>query len=82
MTINAFWFGVQMTVVVEIMVMIVFAIIVSHRAAEDDDMSGDAIANEEQFKEYLRGVLEEIAAQNKFIIGEAIEDHEDDKEEA
>ena len=81
MTVNAFWLGVLITVVVEIVIMIIVALIIVHHA-DDNEITPEDIGmqeiGEDQFKEYLRQTLEEIASRNKFIIGEAVEDKDND----
>ena len=73
MTVNAFWFGVLLTIVIEIIVSIVFAIVVTHKNGYEDE-SRDAIADEEQFKRYLKDTMLEIAKENNIILGELEDD--------
>lgn len=81
MTVNAFWFGVLITVVVEIVILIIVALITVHHS-DDNETTPEDIGmqeiGEDQFKKYLRQTLEEIASENRFIIGEAVEDKDDD----
>lgn len=74
MVVNPFWFGVLMTIVVEIMVSVLLVII---REAKGD--------KREVTEEELRQVLEDITGKkfrvvekDGYLIGEPVEDREDD----
>lgn len=74
MVVNPFWFGVLMTIVVEIMVSVLLVII---REAKGD--------KREVTEEELRKVLEDITGKkfrviekDGYLIGEPVEDREDD----
>lgn len=74
MLVNPFWFGVLMTIVVEIMVSVLLVII---REAKGD--------KREVTEEELRNVLEDITGKkfrviekDGYLIGEPVEDREDD----
>lgn len=74
MMVNPFWFGVLMTIVVEIMLSVILVII---REAKGD--------KREVTEEDLRQVLEDITGKkfrviekDGYLIGEPVEDREDD----
>lgn len=77
MTVNPFWFGVLMTIVAELVVMIVIAWVNSHRNAkleeEEEDAFFQAIAS-------MEGKKVRIVRKNGYLVGEAIEDKDDAEE--
>ena len=76
MVVNPFWMGVLMTIVAELMVLIVFAWVNSHRVSRREKAEEDAFF---ETLGSLEGKKVRIVRKNGYLIGEAIDD-EDDKE--
>lgn len=74
MTVNPFWFGVLITIVAEIVLFIIITIIGSHAHKDDEEKLPEGAVGEEKFKEILKEAVAEVAKENKFIIGEAVEE--------
>lgn len=80
MYVNPFWFGVLMTIVSAIIVMIILAIVRSHQEEWEDYEP-----SEEEFKQALSemsgGKSFKIYYHDGYMVGEAIEDETDDQTE-
>lgn len=77
MTVNPFWFGVLMTIVAELIVMIIFAWVNSHRNAKQEEAEADMLS---QVLESMEGKKIRIVRKNGYFVGEAINDEDDEEE--
>ena len=74
MYVNAFWFGVLLTVIGLIVIFFIIAFIgVKRSEAEDGD---DMLMDEAAFKKMLFEAVREALREN-IMFGEAVEDHDD-----
>ena len=77
MYVNPFWFGVLMTVVGLIVVVIVIAFINVKRQEAIGEEAEDVLMDEGQFKKMLSDAVKEALMQNMY--GEMVEDHDNDE---
>ena len=71
MTVNPFWMGVLLTIAAELIVMIIVAWINSHKQAAKEEAFMDAL-------ESMEGKTVRIVRKNGYLVGEAIEDEDDE----
>ena len=77
MYVNPFWFGVLMTVVGLIVVVIVIAFINVKRQEAIGEEAEDVLMDEGQFKKMLNDAVKEALMQNMYA--EMVEDHDNDE---
>ena len=77
MYVNPFWFGVLMTVVGLIVVVIVIAFINVKRQEAIGEEAEDVLMDEGQFKKMLSDAVKEALMQNMY--DEMVEDHDNDE---
>lgn len=81
MVVNPFWFGVLMTLVFGIVVLIIVSLIASHRASAEEDTISDMAMSEEEFREMIEKAVKEAtdnAMKNRtYTVGEGVEDRDD-----
>lgn len=75
MTVNPFWLGVLMTIVAELVVLIIAAMVNSHRAAYEEKDDGL-----EEMLSQIEGKKVRIVRKNGYLIGEMLEDDDDEEE--
>lgn len=59
--VNAFWLGVLITLVGFVVVIIVMALVASHRKPEEEAFDGSTVMSEEDFQQMIRDVVREAA---------------------
>lgn len=80
MTVNPFWLGVLMTIVIEVVLTIIGALIAAHRIEDDDEdiavVSDDEIREmlENAMKEAVREATEDVMKRQRYSSG--IEDRD------
>lgn len=81
MVVNPFWFGVLMTIVFAVVVLIIIALIASHRISNDEEELNDVAMSEEEFKEMIERAVKEAtdnAMKNRtYTVGKGVEDRDD-----
>lgn len=79
MYVNPFWFGVLMTVVGFVVVMIVIAIVRSSDPHDDTDITPEEY---QKFLEHMTGKKCRVYFQDGYLVGEEVEDDDDDDDDA
>ena len=77
MTVNAFWFGFLIAVVL-VMVLLITVSFVAARRSEQEEEAMD----EQQYKEILEdmtGKKFKVVRKHGYLVGEPVEDHDDDE---
>ena len=81
MVVNPFWFGVLMTIVFGVVVLIIVALIASHKASAEEEAISDMAMSEEEFREMIEKAVKEAtdnAIKNQtYMIGKEVEDRDD-----
>lgn len=77
MTVNAFWFGFLIAVVLVLVLLISVAFISARRSERDEEEISD-----QEYKEILEGMTGKkfkVVRKNGYLVGEPVEDHDDDE---
>ena len=79
MTVNAFWFGFLIAVVRVLVLLISVAFISARRSEREEEEISD-----QEYKEILEGMTGKkfkVVRKNGYLVGEPIEDHDDDEDQ-
>lgn len=77
MTVNAFWFGFLIAVVLVLVLLISVAFISARRSEREEEEISD-----QEYKEILEGMTGKkfkVVRKNGYLVGEPVEDHDDDE---
>lgn len=77
MFINAFWFGVLLTVIGFIVLMFIIAFISVKRQETEEEVQGEVLMDEDAFKKMLSDAVREALREN-IVFGEEIADKDDE----
>ena len=78
MTVNAFWFGFLIAVVLVLVLLISVAFISARRSEQEEEIS------DQEYKEILEGMTGKkfkVVRKNGYLVGEPIEDPDDDEDQ-
>ena len=79
MTVNAFWFGFLIAVVLALVLLILVAFISARRSEREEEE-----ISEQEYKEILEGMTGKkfkVVQRNGYLVGEPIEDPDDDEDQ-
>lgn len=79
MTVNAFWFGFLIAVVLALVLLISVAFISARRSEREEEEISD-----QEYKEILEGMTGKkfkVVRKNGYLVGEPIEDPDDDEDQ-
>lgn len=79
MTVNAFWFGFLIAVVLVLVLLISVAFISARRSEREEEEISD-----QEYKEILEGMTGKkfkVVRKNGYLVGEPVEDHDDDEDQ-
>ena len=77
MTVNAFWFGFLIAVVLVLVLLISVAFISARRSEREEEEISD-----QEYKEILEGMTGKkfkVVRKHGYLVGEPVEDHDDDE---
>ena len=78
MWVNAFWMGVLLTLVLEVIAAIIFSIVSNHRQEEEVEVSTEEY---KKILEDMTGQKFKVKVVNGYLVGEPVEDVEDKDDE-
>ena len=78
MTVNAFWFGFLIAIVLVMVLLITVAFVAARRSDQEEEIS------DQEYKEILEGMTGKkfkVVRKNGYLVGEPIEDPDDDEDQ-